>query len=152
MAKKKFSLDFKGFLDIAEEIDKLGEGVLMEATIKALDESRKYVNIEVGKAMKKSKYSFSNGIKYSQGRARKSLIEVSKLPVEVIGTVVKAYAGVDMKEAPEVVILAVEGAPHEKPDLQLRHAIKVKGAIRKNVDIIQTKVFNEALRKGLNNG
>lgn len=151
MAKKKYSLNFDGFLTLAEQLDNLGEGLLMEATIKALDESRKYVNVEVGKAMKSSKYSFKEGIKYSQGSARKSLIEVSQLPVEVVGTVVKAYAGVDASEAPEVVILAVEGAPNNKPDLKLRHAIKCKGKIRKEVDRIQKAVFTEAIRKGLNN-
>lgn len=150
MAQNKgFSLDFKGFLDLAEEISEIGNETLLEATVKALDESRNLVNIEVGKAMKASPYSFKKGEKYSQGHARKSLIEVAEKPVEIDGTTVTAYAGFNLENAPEVLPLAY-GTPHLAKDTKLYNAIKVKGKVKKQVDQIQEQIFNEALKEALN--
>lgn len=149
---KGFSLDFKGFLDLAEDISSLGDDLLLKATTMALDESRKYVNIEVGKAMKESEYNFKKGEGYSQGDARKSLIEVSEMPVEVNGTEVVAYAGIDLSKAPEALILAAEGAPNRAADKKLYNALKVKGKVRKQVDSIQSQIFNAVLEEGLQNG
>lgn len=145
---KGFSLDFKGFLDIAEDISNLGDDVLLDATVKALDESRKLTNIEIGAAMKASKYSFKKGEKYSQGDARASLIEVSNMPVEVNGTEVIAYAGVDLSKAPEVAIL-MHGTPHLAKDKKLYNAVKVKGSFRKKIDQLQKDIFNNALEEAL---
>ena len=150
---KGFSLDFDGFLDLAEDISNISDELLLEATKTALDQSRVYVNEKVGQALKKSEYNFTKGEGYSQGDARASLIEVSKMPVEVNGTEVIAYAGIDMEKAPEAVILAVKGAPNRSPDLQLRHALQVKGKVRKQVDKIQEDIFigtllKEALKSG----
>lgn len=151
MAKNKFSLNFDGFLDLTREVDKLGEGLLIQATKEAIQATKDYVNAEVEKAMNTSKHSFIDGEGYSKGKAKRSLEEVASMPVQIIGTNVVAYAGVDMKEAPEVVILAT-GTPHIAKDTKLSNAIRVKGKIRKEVDRIQKEVFTEALRRGLNNG
>lgn len=149
---KGFSLDFGGFLDYAEELDKLGgSDALLNATIKALDESKKYVNNAVKEAMDSSEYNF-DGTGYSKEEARKSLDEISRIPVMVEGTVVKAYTGVDLAVTPEVIILAVEGAPNRAKDTKLSNAVKVKGKIRKEVDKIQEQIFNEAIKEALNNG
>lgn len=148
---KGFSLDFNGFLDLAEDISNISDDLLLDATVKALDESRKIVNIEVGKAMKNSKFSFKKGEKYSQGDARASLIEVSKMPIEVNGTEVVAYAGIDLEKAPEALILAVAGSPHESADKKLYNAIKVKGSVRKQIDRVQKNIFNNVLEEALKN-
>lgn len=149
MAQNKgFSLDFKGFLDLAEDISNISNETLLEATVEALDKSRELVNIEVGKAMKASRYSFKKGEKYSQGKARESLIEVDKMPIEINGTEVTAYAGFNLEDAPEVMPLAY-GTPHLAKDTKLYNAIKVKGKVRKQVDQIQEAIFNEALKEAL---
>lgn len=145
---KGFSLDFSGFLDLAREIDdKYGQEALLNATVKAMDATRKHVNNMCGKALKESKYNFKEGEGYSQGNARKSLIEVSKMPVEVEGTSVKAYAGFNLNDAPEALILAM-GTPHLSKDTKLYNAIKVKGRVKKDVEDIQKGVFEEALKNG----
>ena len=100
--------------------------------------------------MKNSKFSFKKGEKYSQGNARASLIEVDKMPVEVSGTTVTAYAGVDLSQAPEVLILAVHGTPNEAKDAKLHQAIAVKGKVRKQVNELQEAIFTEALKEALN--
>lgn len=151
MAQNKgFGLDFKGFLDLAESISEVSDETLLEATVKALDESRKLVNIEVGKAMKASKFSFKKGEKYSQGKARESLIEVAETPLEINGTEVTAYAGFNLEKAPEALILAVYGSPNEAKDTKLYNAIAVKGRVKKQVNQLQEAIFNEALKEALN--
>lgn len=145
---KGYGVDFKGFEDLAEQIDGLGEGLLLEAVKQAFQASKDYVNGEIETAMRTSKFSFTAGVNYSQGDALKSLHEVSQLPVEVNGTVVKAYAGVNLEKAPEALILAI-GTPHTAKDSKLSSAVRVKGKVRKEVLKIQEEVFNEILEKGL---
>lgn len=149
MAKKGFSLDFDGFLDLAEDISNISNEVLLDATVRALEESRFIANIEIGAAMKKSEYNFRKGEGYSQGTARESLIEVSQMPTEVSGTTVTAYAGVDLSKAPEVAILA-HGTPHLSKDKKLYNAIRVKGNIRKKIEEQQARIFNAAIEEALN--
>ena len=135
-----------------EDIDALyGEAALEKAVIEALDKTRKFINIEIGKALKNSEYNFTDGQGYSKGETRDSLTEVSKMEVERDGNYYVAYAGFDLKEAPQALILAVEGAPDRSPDLKLRSAIKVKGKIKKEVDKIQARVFTSKLGGGATN-
>lgn len=151
MAKKGFSLDFNGFLDLAEDISKISDQFLLDTVVTIFDTTRKKVNIAIGEAMKKSEYSFTQGEKYSQGNARKSLIEVNKMPVEVNGTVVTAYAGFDLNEAPEALIISIYGAPHKAKDKHLYNCIKVKGKVKKQVDNLQKQMFEKALEEALSN-
>ena len=146
---KGFSLDFDGFLDLAEDISNISNDLLLNAAVKALDQSRQIANIEIGSAMKKSEYNFRRGEGYSQGNARASLVEVSQMPIEVSGTTVTAYAGVDLEKAPEVAILA-HGTPHLAKDTMLYNAIRVKGKTGKKIAKVQEAIFNEALKEALN--
>jgi hypothetical protein len=147
-ANKGFSLDFKGFLDFAEDIsEQYGEDMLLYAAEQALQKTKEYVNGEIASAMENSKYNFDKGEGYAQGTAKESLAEVTQKPVEVSGTVVTAYAGVDLEQAPEALILAY-GAPHLAKDTKLYNAIKVKGKVKKEVDRIQRKVFDTVLSGG----
>ena len=152
MAKSKFSLDFDGFLDLAARIEEAGgEAALKKATENALAKSKDIANAEVVAAMKKSRYSFTAGVKGSKGRAIKSAEETAKTPVKWEGTTATAHIGVDLSEAPEVAIL-MHGAPHLKPDAQLKNAIKVKGKVRKKVDEAQAAEFNAVMSEIMEGG
>lgn len=151
MAKNKFMLDFDGFLDYAEDLSNMGNDLLLKATKNALEASAEQANIEIGRAMQQSTYNFEAGQGYSQGDARQSLIKVSQMPMEVNGTVVTAYAGVDLSEAPEAIILAKEGTPHRAADKQLANALFIKGKVKTKIEAIQMNEFNKVLREGLNN-
>lgn len=150
MAQNKgFGLDFNGFLDLAEDISKkYSDEWLLYAAEQALEETRKYVNGEIYKAMQNSPFSFDEGIDYSQGKAMDSFNEVSNMPTEVEGTKVTAYAGFDLEKAPEALILAAYGAPHRGNDTKLHNAIKVKGKVKKEVEKIQKKVFDTVMDGG----
>ena len=146
---KGFGLDFKGFLDLAEEIsEKYSDEMLLYAAEQALDATRKYVNGEINKAMQNSPFNFTEGEGYSQGKAMDSFNEVSDMPTEVSGTTVTAYAGFDLEKAPEALILAAYGAPHRGNDTKLHNAIKVKGKVKKEVQNIQKKVFDTVMDGG----
>ena len=150
MAKKGFSLNFDGFMDLASDVDKLGEGYLQKAVENAFTKSKEYVNNEVAKAMDASRYNF-DGTGYSQGKAKASLNEVAKMPVEWTGTVAKANIGVKTKDALEVLFLGY-GTPHLAADPKLINAIKAKGKVKKEVERIQQEEFNKVIEEALNNG
>lgn len=150
MAKNKFSIDFEGFLDYAEQIDKLGSEYLKKATDNALIKSKDYVNQEVIKAMNSSKYNFNGGGR-SHGQAKKSAEEVAKIPVTWTGTVAEAVAGVSWYEAPEATLLAY-GTPHIKGDTKLLNALKCKGSVRKEMSKIQQQEFIKVLQEAQKNG
>ncbi len=145
---KGFSLDFNGFLDLAEEIDELGEGYLQKAVDNAFTASKDFVNKTIENAMNDSKYNF-DGTGYSQGKAKASLNEVRQRPVEWNGTTASAYTGVDLSEAPEMVFM-IYGTPHMQKDNKLYNAVKVKGKVKKEVEKIQMQEFNKVIEEGLN--
>lgn len=149
--KNKLELNFQGFLDLAEEISQMSEGLLLKAVEESAKKSKDYVNQEIAKAIETSKYDF-DGTGHSEGETKRTLQEVSQMPVEVTGTVVTAYAGIDLEKAPQGLILAIEGAPHKGKDTKLSQAVRVKGAIRKEVSKIQQETFYKILEEGRGNG
>ena len=149
---KGFGLDFSGFLDLAESIDELGKGdALLEVVTDAITQTKDLVNSECEQALKSSKYNFTEGAGYSQGRARASLEEVKKMPVEVNGSQVVGYAGFDLAVAPEVLMIAY-GAPTTPKDKNIYNAIKVKGRVKKDIEKLQSDIFQNGLKKLVNGG
>ena len=151
MAKTNFSLDFDGFLKLAEDVDNLGEGYLKKAVDNAFTASKDYINNAVADAMEQSKYNFNRGQGYSLGKAKASLNKISNMPVEWQGTTARAFIGVSMRDALEVQFL-IYGTPHLAADTNLRNAIKVKGKYKKEVSKIQLDEFNKVIEEALNNG
>lgn len=155
MAKPKFGLDFDGFLDLAEQIDNMGEGLLKKATENALTKSKEQANKSIQEAMDKSPYNFKKGgtnyagRKYATGKAEASLSSIREKPVEWEGNEAIAYIGADLQEAPELLILAL-GTPHLKADNNLKNAIKVKGKYRKEVSRIQQEEFLKVMQEAQN--
>ena len=145
---KGFGIDFNGFLDLAEEIDTKwsgSENFLIPVVVEALDATREYVNREIERAMANSKYNFDEGQGYSQGDIKRSLEKVKQMPVEVNGTEVTAYAGIDMADQAEEILYLIYGAPTTPKDNKLYNAIKVKGKVKKEVERIQREIFTLGL-------
>lgn len=150
MAKNKFSLNFDGFLDLARQIDELGEGYLKQATENALTKSKEYVSGQVMEALETSRYNFK-GTGRSHGTTKKSAEEVAKMPLIWEGTMAITYVGVDWNEAPQATLLAY-GTPHIQGDTKLRNALKVKGKVAKEVSRIQQEEFFKVIEEAQNNG
>lgn len=148
MARNKFDLNFDGFLDLAKDIDAMGEGYLQKAVNNAFTATKDFVNAEVERAMASSPFNF-DGQGYSKGESKKSLEEVKAMPVEWNGTVATAKAGVNLSDAPQAIILAY-GTPHLSGDKNLLNALKVKGKVRQEVDRIQAEEFNKVMEEALN--
>lgn len=145
MAKNKFDLDFDDFEQLAYDVASLGDEPLKRATEEAMRRGKDEANKRIKQAMESSTYAFT-GDKYSRKRAIESLNKVAKMPVEWEGTTCIAYVGVDLKEAPEALILAL-GTPTLYKDNKLNNAIKVKGKNRKAVDSEQISAFNKVLKE-----
>ena len=163
MSKKNFSLDFENFLEYAERVDKMGEGLLKKATENALNKSKEYANNAILDAMERSPYSFDKGNKSKDGvggiakpsggrnrratgKAKKSVEQTADKPIEWKGNTATAYIGGNLKEAPEILILAL-GTPHIKADKNLNNAIKVKGKHKKEVATIQQQEFIKVIKE-----
>lgn len=150
MAQNKgFGIDFNGFLDLAEQIDeKFNTQELIWAAEVALERTKDYVNGEIAKIVyvggASKDWTFDKGVNYSQGKAQESFSKVSNMSVEVVGTEVTAYAGFDLADAPEV-LLIIYGTPHTSADKKLYNAVKVKGRVKKEVERIQKDAFTKAL-------
>ena len=151
MPKTNFSLNFDGFLDLARELDELGNGYLKKAVDNAFTASKDYVNNAVDEAMSKSRYHFERGQGYSRGKAGLSLAFVRDMPVEWQGTTATAFIGVSLRDALEMQFI-IYGTPHMQADTNLRNAIKVKGKYKKEVSKIQLEEFNKVIEEALNNG
>lgn len=149
MAKNNFSLNFDGFLDLAREIDSLGEGYLKQAVENAFTKSKEYVNDEIEKAMANSRYNFDKGQGYSQGRMKASFEEVSKMPIEWNGSVITASIGVKTSDALESIFL-IYGSPNTPKDTKLYNAMKVKGKVKKEVERIQMEEFQKVIQEAIN--
>lgn len=150
MAKNKFSLNFDGFLDLARQIDELGEGYLKQATENALTKSKEYVSGQVMEALETSRYNFK-GTGRSHGTTKKSAEEVAKMPLVWEGTLAILPVGVSWHDAPEATLLAY-GTPHIQGDTKLRNALKVKGKVAKEVSRIQQAEFFKVIEEAQNNG
>ena len=148
MARNKFSLNFDGFLDLARQIDELGEGYLKQATENALTKSKEYVSGQVMEALEKSPYNFK-GTERSHGTTKKSAEEVSSIPIEWQGTLAILPVGVSWYDAPQATLLAY-GTPHIKGDTKLKNALKVKGKVGKEVSRIQKEEFLKIIKEAKN--
>lgn len=165
MAKATFGLNFDGFMEYAEKLDNLGEEYLKKAVDNAMNESKKYVNDSIIEAMDKSKFAFNKGEQANKGvggisngsgknrratgKAKKSVQQIAEKPIEWQGNTAIAYIGADLKEAPELLILAL-GTPHIKADRNLNNAIKVKGKYRKEASRIQQEEFMKVIQEATN--
>ena len=144
-SKRNARIDFKGFLDFANDVDKLGDAYLKKAVNNSMQKTKDYLNNETLKAMDSSKYNFEPG-----GESVKELIKVEEMPIEWDGYVCKAFVGVDISQAPQTLILAIKGSPRQSPDRNLYNAMKGKGKFKKQLEKIQEDEFYKVLLEGLN--
>lgn len=131
---RKMRLEFTGFEEMAERLDKLG-GDLKKTTEKALTETHAYITPKVEEAFK------PHDVKYSH-RTMKSLKKDSK--VEWIGSVAEIGVGFDIAEGGYPSIFIMYGTPRLKPDKKLYNAIYGN---KKKVKELQEKIFAEEIAK-----
>lgn len=136
---KKMRLEFTGFEEYAERLDKLG-GNLKKTTEKALIETHKLLTPKVDEVFKK------HDVKYSH-ETMKSLKKDAR--VEWDGSVAAIGVGFKISEGgyPSIFIMygtTVHGTPRIAPDKKLYNAIYGN---KKKIRELQEKIFAEEIAK-----
>lgn len=136
----KFSLNFDGFLALAEKLDELSNDGLKRATENALKATDKYVTAEVDKAVAGSKFNFSR-----TGKTKASIDRDEA--VEWQGTQATAKAGFRISGGGLPSVFLMYGTPHIAPDTKLRAAAKGTGKHKKAIEQIQAAEFNKVVEE-----
>lgn len=136
MAKNRLTIDFQGFEEMYAKLDKLQAGT-KEITEKALEAAFDEITPKVDQAMA------PHDIKYSHD-TRKSLVKTKKVVWN--GSVAYVNIGFDISNGGLASIFLMYGTPRMSPDRKLYNAI-YGGSTKKKVREIQSKIFNEELKK-----
>lgn len=134
MSKNKLSIDFKGFAEYAERLEKLG-GDLKEAADKALKESKDLVDEQLHEQMKKH---------HRTGRTEKSIRDDAE--VEWSGNVGSVDVGFDIAHGGLPSIFLMYGTPRMSKDQKLYNAV-YGTATKRKVKELQEKIFAEAIQR-----
>lgn len=131
---KKMRLEFTGFEEYAERLDKLG-GDLKKTTEKALIETHKLLTPKVEEAFRK------HDVKYSHD-TMKSLKKDAR--VEWDGSVAAIGVGFKISECGFPSIFIMYGTPRMQPDKKVYNSIYGN---KKKVRELQEKIFAEEIAK-----
>lgn len=134
MAKNKIGLNFKGFEEYAERLDKLG-GDIKKATEKALQETHAYITPNLERDIKPHRKT---------GRTERSLNRDAK--VKWVGSTAEIEVGFKLDEGGLPSIFLMYGTPRMKKDQQLYNDI-FGGKTKREVAEIQQKIFMEEIKK-----
>ena len=131
---KKMRLEFTGFEEMAERLDKLG-GDLKKTTEKALIETHKLLTPKVEEAFRK------HDVKYSHD-TMKSLKKDAR--VEWDGSVAAIGVGFKISEGGFPSIFIMYGTPRMQPDKKVYNSIYGN---KKKVKELQERIFAEEIAK-----
>lgn len=134
MAKNKMRLEFTGFEEMAERLDKLG-GDLKKTTEKALIETHELLTPKIEEAFRQ------HDVKYSHD-TMKSLKKDAK--VEWNGSTAEIGVGFKISEGGLPSIFIMYGTPRMDPDKKVYNAIYGN---KKKVRELQEKIFAEEIAK-----
>lgn len=153
MAKNKIGLQFSGFKELSEKLDKLG-GDLKKTAEEALTESKKAVTNDLLKATTKSYYPAKG--KYSQGDTRRSIDLSTK--VEWTGMKGSIPVGFDFDKSGPVSIFLMYGTPRHKPNHPGTAQVKAMydaiygSKAQQKIKKTQEEIFQKAIAKRLGGG
>ncbi len=134
MAKKKMTVDFKGFEETYLKLDKLNANT-KEITAKALQESYNKITPNIKNAISSHKLT---------GQTEKSLRETEKVNWNGFNGYINV--GFDISNGGLASIFLMYGTPKMKPDKKLYNSI-YGTKIKKEVKEIQEKIFTEELKR-----
>lgn len=134
MAKNKIGLNFKGFEEYAERLDKLG-GDIKKATEKALQATHDHITPNLEKDIKRH---------HLTGATEKSLARDAK--VQWTGSTAEIKVGFKIHDGGLPSIFLMYGTPRMKKDQKLYNDI-FGGKTKREVAEIQKKIFMEEIKK-----
>lgn len=143
MSRNKLSLDFKGFAEYAEQLDKIG-GDIQEAATQVLQNAHDMVTADIERAMKKHNKS---------GDTDRSILRHAK--VEWTGTLGSVDVGFDISNGGLPSIFLMYGTPKHAPghpgteaDQALYNAVYGKATARKMKEMY-AKTMERAIKRRL---
>lgn len=134
MSKNKLSIDFKGFEEYAERLEKLG-GNLKETVDKALQESAELVNEQLHDEMKRHNRTWDTD---------KSIRDDAR--VEWSGNIGSIDVGFDIAHGGLPSIFLMYGTPRMNKDQKLYNAV-YGAATKRKVKELQEQIFAEAVHR-----
>lgn len=143
MARNRVTIDFRGFDEYMERLDRLGNTAAMKRGVEAgLKASKQYVNTEITKVVKKSNLP-AHG-KYSSGDTKNSIDK--NFNVDWQGLVGSMNIGFDFSKSGMTSIFLMYGTPKMQPVPGLYDAIygnRTKTKIRK----LQKEAIDEVIKR-----
>lgn len=136
MAKNKMTIDFKGFQEMFEKLDRL-EADTKRISEKALQKSYDIVTPAIDQAIKPH---------YLTGQTEKSLAKNEKVEWEGMTAYIRVGFNISNGGLPSVFMMF--GTPRIKPDKKLYDSIW-GASTKKKVRQIQEEIFKEELKKVL---
>lgn len=136
MAKNKMTIDFKGFQEMFEKLDRL-EADTKRISEKALQKSYDVVTPAIDQAIKPH---------YLTGQTEKSLAKNEKVEWEGMTAYIRVGFNISNGGLPSVFLMF--GTPRIKPDKKLHDSIW-GASTKKKVRQIQEEIFKEELKKVL---
>ncbi len=134
MSKVKLTVDFKGFEEYAEKLDRLG-GDLRAATEEALKESKELVDEQLHGAMSKH---------HRTGKTESTIMDSAQ--VEWSGSVASVDVGFDIAHGGLASVFLMYGTPKQQPDKKLYDAVYGRSTKNK-VKKVQEEIFAKAIRE-----
>lgn len=139
-SKKAFGLQFSGWQEKMEQLDKLSHHGVLEGTKEALIETHKVVTPKVEQAIQKHVVS---------GETKESIIKNPK--IDVVGSMVSIDIGFDIDNGGYPSIWLMYGTPKQQPDVKLYRAIFGKST-SDEIQHVQYQAIKKTINKYLNGG
>ena len=143
---KKGGIDFSELLELGAKLDELaGDEGIKRAVEGAMIATDKYVTKEVEKAVASSKFNFDR-----TGDTKEAIEK--DLKVEWDGMTARIKDGFILKEGGKPVdgmtsIYLMYGTPLIKPDTKLKNAVRGTGKHKKEIQKIQSEVFQRVIER-----
>lgn len=134
MAKNKLTIDFKGFQEMYEKLDKL-QADTKKITKEALQKSYDAITPTIDQAIKPH---------HLTGQTEKSLVKNEKVQWE--GMIAYIKVGFNIRQGGLASIFLMYGTPRMSPDKKLYNSI-YGSSTKKKIRQIQEEIFKEKLRK-----
>lgn len=148
---KKGGIDFEELLELGAKLDELaGEEGIKRAVEGSLIATDKYVTKEVEQAVSSSKFDFDR-----TGDTKRAVEK--DYEVEWDGMTAKVKDGFIIKKGGKPVdgmtsIFLIYGTPLIKPDTKLKSAVRGTGKHKKEIQKIQSEVFQKVIERVMKNG
>ena len=148
MARNRFGLQFSGWEDYIEKLDKVGGSAAMKRGVEnALKESKKHVNKQIEKSMQANKLPAKG--QFATGKTAQSIDKSEEVDWKNLKATMKV--GFEFEKSGLTSIFLMYGTPRMRPAKGLKAAI-YGGKVNKEIQEIQKKEILDEINRIMNGG